>query len=251
MKPYAKLCGYLFDWLGKPLRRAVLALFAIDLLLAVSRLRFCPSFTEFLNDRVLLYAAVGTLLLFLWLAQQSLHRFYDGSRGIYTLCTLPAPGWAFPAAAYTATAACILALAAAQIALAMLAYALFCAYNGPGEGLPRALLHSDLFRGLLPHMPYTVTRTLMYFELALASPFAFRQNGLRGLFPSSSPLPKWMREQRLAAALIVGLLVWIADELYFRARPTLRNALFCALFAACLIWDMYNWSRRPGNVDKV
>lgn len=266
MKPYSKLCGHLFNWLWPPLRRVIAGLCALDLLLMLSQFPFCRSFAEFLNNRAFVFTAVGALVVLLLSAQQCFHRLYTGSRGIYTLCTLPAPGWAFPAAAYTATAVCLLTLAAVQILLALLAYPVFwmcrspenwspvyafhMVLQNPPESLSLAIMRSALFRYLLPLTPLATAKALLYFELAVLFPFTFMPNGLKILFSHRERIPPNAQCDIRGLYLAVALLYWLMEQT-FRFSDTLKYSIGCLLCAAAATWDLYNWSTRPNRVDRV
>ncbi len=250
MKPYAKLCGYLFDWLSKPLRRVILGLFAVDLLIAVCQLRYCARFDEFLNSTAVLGTAIGALAIFLLLAQNHFHQFFNGSgsHGIYTLCTLPAPGWALPAAVYTVYAVCILALAAAQLVSAAIACAFYFGLYHPGGNLYLAVMRSDLFRYLLPHTLLDALKTLKCFELAVLFPFAFLPGRPAFLFQPTQP-----PHERIGIFLAALLMAWVFSLFSLPDQQTLallKNAAACLIFAACDVWELYCWSHRPNRFDR-
>lgn len=262
MKSYCKLCGHLFGWLWKPLRRVLLGLCAAELLLALARLDFYSSFSNFLNDRGVLLCAGAAFAAFLLLAQRHFHQLYTGSRGIYTMAVLPAPGWAFPAAAYTTCAVCILSIAAVQILLAALVYpcfllchspeaasscALRAAFQSPREPFPLALLRANLFQYLLPLTPLAALRSLLLLEAAAVIPFTFMSLGARPAPSKYSPVSPDRQAELRGVWLAALLLFWIADAVIH--SEVVKYAAACLLFAAGAAWELYTRCR-PGKTDR-
>ncbi len=246
MKEYGKLCGYFAAWVWKPFYRIVIALCVLELLLSGSAAYECASFSLMLDEMHTLRIVCGAELLFLFFVRRQFHQFFGAYRGIYTMAALPAPGWAFPAAAYTVTAAGVLTLAAVQLLMGLALYGIFFLWQGAGEGLYLAILRAPLFRYLLPHTPLLLAQTVFYLWVASTFPFF--------LMPNFRVLFRWRKRDwntATTAEAIQTLLafVFLFAMSFLRSNILIWYLLFDIGLPIALAFDLWSATVRPKPVE--
>ena len=246
MKEYGKLCGYFAAWVWKPFYRIVIALCVLELLLSGSAAYECASFSLMLDEMHTLRIVCGAELLFLFFVRRQFHQFFGAYRGIYTMAALPAPGWAFPAAAYTVTAAGGLTLAAVQLLMGLALYGIFFLWQGAGEGLYLAILRAPLFRYLLPHTPLLLAQTVFYLWAAVTLPFSLMPD-FRSIFRGKKR--DWNTATTAEAIQTLLVFVFLFSIPFLRSNLLIGYLLFDIGLPAALVMDLRNATVRPMQVE--
>lgn len=245
MTQYCKLCRYIFDWVKKPLAGICIAMLACDFIWVAAFAEGSVSYAEVLDCPPMVLVSGGALVLFAGITRQRLHRLWGKHRGIYTVIALPAPGWAFPAAAYTVSAAGTLALISLQIAALAAFYPMFWVFSGVGEGLYLAFLRSAMMAWFLPRTLLGAEQTVTLFGILVAFPFSYSGDFKKASFAQAD------HQRRVSDEVFAGLLVvvWIFVMVSGDKYRTVKAGVFAVLVISAIVLTIRD-SRRGLYIEE-